>query len=197
MVKVREENRKPSMIDRIIQLLFGLKIKEAQLKFVVDMNEDRHVIEVYLVTSDGNIKIVNPQNVWSYGSVITIGNRQYTLAKDSFETLQAIRVRNPKVLPDGRLIIDVFPPLLKYLRKKENVEEKEASQRLKIYDSPAYAAEIDFNPNSGLLVRTGYKDPESSKFIPYKELEPIVGGYSKRGNSYFYTSTEKDPEIKK
>ena len=197
MVKVRRENRKPSMIDRIIQLLFGLKIREAQLKFVVDMNEDRHVIEVYLVTSDGNIKIVNPQNVWSYGSVITIGNMQYTLAKDSFETLQAIRVRNPKVLPDGRLIIDVFPPLLKYLRKKENVEEKEASQRLKIYDSPAYAAEIDFNPNSGLLVKTGYKDPESSKFISHKELEPSVGGYSKRGDSYFHIPIEKDHEIKK
>ena len=197
MIKEHEENRKPNIIERIIQLLFGLKIKEAQLKFLVDINENRHVIEVYLVTSEGNIKLVNPQNVWNYGSVITIGNKQYTISQSSFEILQAIRNRNPKVLIDGRLVLDMYPPILKYLRKKENVEEKEASKRLKIYDSPSYAAEIDFNPKSGLLVKTGYKDPESSKFIPYKELEPIVGGYSKRGNSYFYTSTEKDPEIKK
>ena len=197
MVKESEENHKQNIIDRIIQFLFGVSTKEAQLEFLVDINEDRHIIEMYLGTSEGKIKLVNPQKVWNYGSMIKIGNKQYTISQSSFETLQAIRMRNPKVLPDGRLILDMYPPILKYLRKKENVEEKEASKRVKIYDSPSYAAEIDFNPNSGLLVKTGYKDPETSQFIPYKELESIGGGYSKRGDSYFHTPIEKDPEIKK
>ncbi|RLI44127.1 hypothetical protein DRO61_12505, partial [Candidatus Bathyarchaeota archaeon] len=197
MVKESEENYKRNIIDRIIQFLFGVSTKKVELEFLVDLNEDRHIIEVYLVTSEGKIKLVNPQKVWNYGSIIKIGNKQYTISQSSFETLQAIHMRNPTVLPDGRLTLDMYPPILKYLRKKENVEEKEASKRVKIYDSPSYAAEIDFNPNSGLLIKTGYKDPETSKFIPYKELESIVGGYSKRGDSYFHTPIENDPEIKK
>ena len=66
MVKESEKNRKPNIIERLVQFLFGIKINEAQLKFIVDINENRHVIEVYLVTSEGNIKLVNPQNVWNY-----------------------------------------------------------------------------------------------------------------------------------
>jgi SNF2 family DNA or RNA helicase len=196
MVKKRGENRKLNVIERGIQILFGPQIKEAPLKFLIDMREDKHVIEVYLLTPEGSIKLVNPQDVWSYGSKITIGRKQYIITQSSLEILQAIHTRNPQVLPDGRLILNRYLPILKYLRKQENVEEREASNRLKIYDSLPYGAEIDFDPENGILVRTGYRNPESSKFIPSQELEPVGGGYLKQGDSYFYIPIEEDPEIK-
>jgi hypothetical protein len=104
MVKKRGENRKLNVIERGIQILFGPQIKEAPLKFLIDMREDKHVIEVYLLTPEGSIKLVNPQDVWSYGSKITIGRKQYIITQSSLEILQAIHTRsvNRKMLRRGK-----------------------------------------------------------------------------------------------
>jgi SNF2 family DNA or RNA helicase len=196
MVNKLEENRKLNVIERGMQRLFGLQTQEAPLEFLVDMEEDKHIIEVYLLTPNGSTQLINPQDVWRYGSKITIGRKHYTITQSSLEILQAIGTRNPKVLPDGRLIIEMYLPILKYLRKKDNVEEKKASQRLKIYDSLPYGAEIDFDPENGMLVKTGYRNPESSTFIPSHELEPIGRRYLKQDDNYFCIPLEEDPEIK-
>lgn len=198
LVQKRNESFELSMIQRIMGFLLGFNVKEAQIHFIVDLDDGRHVIDTYLNTSNGKVKLSDPQELWSYGSTITIGSEKYTLTMSSLETILALRSINPEMLPDGRLIFDINPPILKYLREREWIEEKEASQRLKIYDSPLlHAAEIDFEPKSGFIIKTGYKDPTSFKFIPTNELETVAGRYCKLGDSFYPMPRIEDPEIKK
>jgi hypothetical protein len=84
---------------------------------------------------------------------------------------------NPIKGENGRLSFDFAPPILNYLRTKENIGETESSEKLKVHNSPlAATAQIDFNPQEGITVKTGYQDTVTQELVSAESLPKTADG---------------------
>ena len=98
------------------------------------------------------------------------------------------------------MIFDVFPPVLKYLRSKKIKETEKSKTELKISDTPLkQGTNIDYDPNKGLIVETGYRQEETQKLIAPEDIKIIAdGSYARIGNTFYPTSEENTkPEVKR
>ena len=105
------------------------------LEFSLDLDDQgKHVIETFINIDGKKEKIKNINDIYDYGYTFERSKKNYTISLDSLEILHSIRSLNPIVTDDGKLISEVCPPILKYIRSKKNyVNESERSKtKLKI-----------------------------------------------------------------
>lgn len=71
-------------------------------------------------------------------------------------------------------------------------------KKIKISDQQLKpSVKIDYNPDKGIIVETGYFQEENKIFIPIEELNTTPDGdYAKVGDTFYPLSKELDPEIK-
>ena len=181
--------------------IFRKKIINTTIDFTIDLdNQGRHAVEVYIAIDGEKEKIQNIQEIWNYGSIFKRNNKQFTISLESMEILHAMRSLNPIITDDGRMIFDVFPPVLKYLRSKKIKETEKSKTELKISDTPLkQGTNIDYDPNKGLIVETGYRQEETQKLIAPEDIKIIAdGSYARIGNTFYPTSKENTkPEVKR
>ncbi len=171
------------------------------LEFSLDLDaQGRHVIETFINIDGKKEKIKNISEIWNYGYNFERNKKNYIISLDSLEILHSIRSLNPIVTDDGKLISEVCPPILKYIRSKKNyINESERSKtELKISDKPLKpGANVDYDPKKGLIVETGYRQEGKSGLIDRGKINITEdGNYARIDNTFFPVSEKKkEPDI--
>lgn len=174
---------------------------DVPLEFNLDLNENgKHVVEVYMTIGGGRESVKNIHEIWSYGFIFERNGKRYIVSKESLETILSMRSLNPTIDKNGRMIFEVCPPVLRYLRsKKSSVNESPKSKEdIKISDEPLKpSAKIDYDKNSGLSIETGYTQKGKESLILKENLSVTSdGGYVRTGNTFYPIQEQIDPETK-
>ncbi|MFN8483071.1 MAG: DEAD/DEAH box helicase [Anaerolineae bacterium] len=158
------------MIQRFIQSFAKRpRIEPLALSFEVDRDEtDHYVTRVFKDVGDGPQPVSDVTSLWSYGYREERADSRIVriVSEEDYRILQALRSLNPVVQPDGSLVSEVVPRVLKYMRGKPPVHETPRAQELKVLDTPPDpVVTIDYQPGRGLDVHTGYRLPESGEVV--------------------------------
>jgi SNF2 family DNA or RNA helicase len=186
-------------IDRLRSIFRRRKILHFPLDFQVELDDHgNHVIEIYADIEGEKNRINDVKALWQHGFSIQRNNKAYFMTNDDYETLLSLRALNPTITEDGKIISQVNPTVLKYLRSKNQVKESEDSKKLTIHETPPERrAEIHYEAGKGLVITTGYGLPGSNETIPKSALEPTPDGeYIRVGNSFFPAPEEKSPQVR-
>lgn len=162
------------------------------LTFTMDKTIDgRHAVRVYRQIDGRREPITDVEPWWRYGyhqeRRTVRGLVIYVLAEKDRQTLLALKSLNPEIKADGTLLFDFAPPILSYLRQKENIDESSASQQLKVSNQRLRpAAHINFDPQKGMDIHTGYRVGEEDALVPPDELATTADGkYALSGDTFF------------
>lgn len=151
-----------------------------KLGYTLDMNVDeRHIIRIQKLYPDRVEEVTDVRPLFRYGyrEESPDGHSIYVLSEGDWQTLQSVRSLNPEFSQDGALIFDVLPPVLSYLRQRENVTEKPASQEVTISKAPLVpAVNVAFDPDAGADVVAGYRDGSGDEIIPQEKLKVTPDG---------------------
>jgi hypothetical protein len=165
------------MLRRLWSIFRPVETRSLPLEFQMDMDETgRHVVQVFIRgKNEKRQPIRNIQRFWGYGFKLTAkspnGQIFYTLNEEDRQTLLSLKSMNPEIREDGALVFEIEPGVLRYLRKKKNTAESEASRQLHISEKPLRpSARLNFDPQNGLEVETGYAIDESNSLVPPEEL---------------------------
>jgi len=172
-----------------------------KLDFVVDLDtQGKSTVETFININGNKERVNNIQEIWDYGSTLKIGTRKYIIALESLEILSSVKSLNPTVTEDGRLIFDVCPPILRYLRtKKTSVDESEKSKNeVKISDKQLKPhACIDYLPGKGLVVETGFQAEVTQQLISKDKINVTPDGNFAKVDNVFYPLPELTKDVKK
>ncbi|WP_423223649.1 DEAD/DEAH box helicase [Candidatus Amarolinea aalborgensis] len=177
------------MADFWSRMFRRIQMLPIQLSFTLDMDaEGRHVVHVRKMTDNGveNITDVRPLLRYGYQEESPDGRKIYVVSGADWHILQSVKSLNPEYATDGALVFDVLPPVLSYLRQKTNVNEAPVSQQVAIEAKPLQPAMIvDFDPERGATVKTGYRDGDSAELIAPTQLKVTQDGkWARFGNRF-------------
>lgn len=170
------------MFDWIRKQFTPPEIQTIPLIFTMDRTGDgQHLVQVLRHQNGQGVPVTNLDQMWHYGyqerEEAAAGDIIYVLDSVDRQTLLSLRRLNPQQNGDGRLLFDFAPPILSYLRTKENLAETELSRKLQVRKAPfTVTAHIDFDAQEGLTISTGYQDPETEEMIPIDTLSPTKDG---------------------
>lgn len=156
-------------------------------EFWLDLDADeRHVVSVFECSNGTRVRVTRPETLWDYGTVLERDGQRYRVELKMIETLQSLRSLNPTVRPDGALVFDFLPPVLAYMRRRKDVKETGASSVLSVSDVALKPhAVVDYAPNVGITVSTGYKRDGFEELLKRGELKVTRdGGYARFGNVF-------------
>jgi len=107
------------------------------------------------------------------------------LSEDDRQTILSLKSLNPEIEIDGSLLFEIEPPVLNYLRKK-NVSESKDAKLVKVLDKPIKpTAEVAYDQNTGVTVKTGYKLEDDQKLLSANEIKLTKDGkYTRLGNTF-------------
>ncbi len=148
----------------IIKSLFST----SKLDFKLDVNDkNQHLVEVFINIQGNKEKLQNINALWNYGTKINTNGKSYKINHNDIEILLSLRSLNPDIYPDGTMVFDVCPPVLKYLRKRKSVFETEISKNSFHLTNKELipSATIDYEKNKCLKITTGLKTDKTSDFI--------------------------------
>ncbi|MCK5560073.1 MAG: DEAD/DEAH box helicase, partial [Thermoplasmata archaeon] len=188
------------MFEKLKKYLNKNKVIEVPLEFTLDLNKDnKHIIQLYVNIDGQKIKVPNINKIWDYGSTFKINDITYTLSKDSIETILSIRSVNPQIDGEGRIVSDVCPPVLQYLRKKPQVKESPRSEELKTSDKPLKpTAKINYDPGKRINVETGLSTGPTQKLLsPHQLLPTSEKGWVRHEKTFYQLPSAEDPTVKK
>ncbi|HSN94829.1 MAG TPA: hypothetical protein VLR89_07190, partial [Anaerolineaceae bacterium] len=119
------------MFENLKLLLQKTVVKPIKLSFELDMDSGGfHHVSVFKVSENGSEKIINPQSLLApgYHEEYQRGKSHEFLLLDPQDrhTLLSLQSLNPETQPDGTMVFEVIPPILKYLRRKKIVESSAA-----------------------------------------------------------------------
>lgn len=193
------QNTYRNLFIRLKKLIRRREILNIPLEFRVDMDQDgKHVIEVYMELEGKTLQVRNVRELWRHGFSIERDNKIYYVSDDDLEILLSIRSLNPKIADDGRIISEIYPPVLNYLRSNKRVKESQNSKKLTIYEKPPQRlTEISFKPSSGLHIKAGYEIPGHEGVMPKSALKTTPDGeYVRVGYSFFPYPVEENQKVK-
>lgn len=198
---VRDVNSKVqlSITQRLSRLFRRTKVVNFPLEFSTSVDEEGNFLtKTFMVINGEKIPATDIQKLWSYGCHMEEGNTQYVVDQESLTTLLSIRSMNPEITQDGTIKSKLRPSILKYLRRRDGVNEEQSSKNVTIQDKPLKPGiEISYQPTKGLVVKPGYAILEQKKVIQLSDIEETTEDqYIKYGNSYYQRPEEK-PEIKR
>lgn len=193
-----------SLLDRLRMLMRRPEFRHIALSFEFGRSADnRHLVRVCRL-KDGHLLPVEDldQLAW-YGyreEELHADGRLiiYTVEDSDRQLLIGLTSLNPEILPDKRLAFPFIPPMLQFVRRKENVTETKRSSKLVIDAEPLVPrATIHYDPAEGLVVKTGYSIPGSAKLIPRTELSVTQdGGFVQAGDNLAPIGEPKDARLR-
>jgi len=186
------------IIDRLLRLFHRNEIVEAPLEFNVSTEDQgRHMIEAYLIIEGQRRKVTNIRELWNYGSSLELDNKHYVLDGQSLNTLLSIKSMNPEVTDDGKIISEVYPTVLQYLRKRGGVKEDPTSKRIGIMKTPLkHRAEVSYNPQEGVWVKAGYDVPGAQGVVQLSEFQRSPEGEYVQFSGSFYRLPRETPPVR-
>lgn len=160
------------MFKKLLKLFKRTSFEDFPLEFTLDIDDDeKYIAEVFMITNEGKEKIKDIRKIWNYGFSVEKGTKKYVLSTKNLETILSLRSLNPLILDDGKMIFDVCPPQLRFLRTRDNIVESNKSKEIKILDKPLeHGAKIDYDPDKGLILNTGYFLDGNDKLISANDL---------------------------
>ena len=188
------------MLDFLKRFLRRTRVVEAPIIFYLDRSEaDQHIVRASILINGEETPIENLDAVRRYGFKRTIETESeivtYVLSNEDRLRLTAIHSVAAGVTEDGSYRFDFAPNIFSYLRQAPRVEETEPSRRLRIIDQPPQpAAEIRFDPESGLEITPALRLPESNDLIPVEELQYTADGDYIYHKDVFMPVMQLDPE---
>jgi SNF2 family DNA or RNA helicase len=178
----------PGILDWLRRNLFPGKILDLPLEFHLDVDEQgRYHVRISYTIDEEITWIDDVTKLWKYGGFrVERPGEKYIVSPEDLDILLALHSVRPDTEPDGELVLDFYPPVLRHLRQKRTVIESKASQEYKILEEPLQiGAKLDFDPSTGLTVETGYRIPNTSELIPESELEVSADGrYARIGKRF-------------
>jgi SNF2 family DNA or RNA helicase len=168
-----------------------VEIRFFNLQFEVDlMDTGKHIVRIYVLIKEKPRQIRDISKLWNYGFTHeqTLKDRRiiWKVSEKDRHILLSLKSLNPELLEDGSLSFDVEPPVLKYLRRQENIQETEPAKRVRILDEglkPTVRARFD--PHKGLELRAGYSVEQSAKLVSPKKMQKTRSGdYVRVGNDF-------------
>lgn len=181
------------MFDWLRKRFRRTEIKPLPLIYKVDRIDEQHVVQVCIRRNGEDVPVEDIEALWQYGyqerEETATGNILYVVDERDRQTLLSLRSTNPRLEGNGRLSFDFIPPILAYLRTKENIGESDTSAKLTIRDKPlTAAAQIDFDPQVGLTIKTGYQDPISQEIVSMVNAKQTAeGNYVLVGDTFMPT----------
>ncbi len=179
------------MFKRLRALIRGIEIQPLSLKFEMDVDEvGNHIVKVYRQAGNNLQEVKYIQQLWNYGFREEIKTEERhvirILKDDDRQTLLALKSLNPIIREDNALVFEIEPPVLKYLRRKDNIAETAESQQVKIGNKPVLpTARVSFDPQAGLKVETGYALGSEDKLIASEAIKRSKDGhYARIGNLF-------------
>ena len=163
------------------------KPREIELEFELDVDaKNRHIISIFEKHKKSKIKVLHPDRLWSYGRTFKREGNRYALSFKAVESLNILRSLHPAIRDNGDLVVQFLPPALDYLRKRRDVRETKTSSKLKVSrESLMPAAVIDFDPDQGVRVTTGYRRDNDGELIRKNNLNLTHdGGYARIGDIF-------------
>ncbi len=176
-----------------------VRVQDLLLEFTLDLDkEDKHVAKVYSMVDGQREQVTDIRGLWSYGFTLEHPTGQYSISRETCETLLAMRSLNPNIQPDGSMVFDVCPPVLRYLRTRAAIDEALTSKELEIAEKPLEPASlVDFEPGKGLKVRSGFRQDGKGDFIARDKLELTPDkGYVRTGKCFYPVDQNLNPKIK-
>ena len=162
------------------RLFHRVRVVPLRLEFSLDQgSDDRHVVRVRKVYDDRTEDVVEVEPLLRYGyrEESPDGGRVYVLSKEDWQTLQAVQSLHPQGGENGAIVFEVLPPVLAYLRRRQNLQETPASQQVIIETRPLQpAVDVDFAPEVGVRVQAGYRAPDGPALLPKADLRLTADG---------------------
>lgn len=181
------EDEVPSLLDRVIQTLTPDKVLDLPLEFHLDTDEaGRHIARVSYTIDGERTFVEDVSQLWQYGGFsIERPGKRYVVSVEDQDNLLALHSVCVDKRP-GEMVFDFCPPVLRHLRRKSSVDESDSSREYQILDDPLeVGANVDYDPQDGVTVETGYRAPDESELIPDPELEVTSdGGYAQIGKRF-------------
>jgi SNF2 family DNA or RNA helicase len=178
------------MFDQFTQLLNGVRNKPLELVFSMDLSDNgQHIVLVQKKSPNGQLSNIELQKILTYGyQEKALENNQqviYTVCEADRQTVLALKSLNPEIHPNGTLVFDIEPPVIRYLRKK-NIPETNKSEAVQIQDKPARpTANVSYEPAQGIKIETGYQIEGSEGLIYAQDLHTTRDGkYTRIGNLF-------------
>lgn len=188
-----------SLTDRLRRLFRSTRIVETPLDFTVGTDEQgKQVIEAYLTIEGQKQQVKDITKLWSYGYALEKDGTRYVLDRESINTLLSIRALNPEVTAGGKIIADINPAILKYLRQQHDVSEDATSRRIEIHDEPLkHRAEVQYDPQKGMQVKAGYEVPGREGVVKLNDFDKSSNTeYARLGNVFYCLPQEENPRVK-
>ena len=133
--------------------------KPLPLALTLDIDEQgQQVVGVYADFPGGRERLDDLSALSSYGHVIERDGHRFTSSVGSLELLLAVCSLNRQRRDDGDIVFPVDPPVLSYLRRQPQVEERDASKRLRVSTEPLESTfRVAYDGITGATVQAGYE----------------------------------------
>lgn len=171
------------------RLFHSVRFVPLNLEFTADIDANgRYRVYLHKNYGDRTEQVTDWRPLLRYGyqEKSLDGETVLVLDVSDWQTLQSIQSLNPDVEADGSLVLDVLPPVLSYLRQKDNVKEAPAARDLVVEKTPlSVSAAISFDPKTGAEVKAGYRDGNQPEIIPESQLKLTPDGkWARMGNRF-------------
>ena len=187
------------MLDRFRKTLRRTETVYIPLEYDLDMDEQgRHLVRIYAGWEQGRQPIGNVTELWQYGFNETVeseeGDWVYLVSEEDQQILFALRSMDPYIWEDGTLEFDIEPPVLSFLRAKDQIQESAAAEQLQILADPLQPTlNIDYEPNEGLQIQTGFTLDGDPNLIAADEVHPTPSGRFVRVGNHFAPQDKISP----
>ena len=164
----------------------------------MDVDEQgQQVVGVYADFPGGRERLDDLPALSTYGHVVERDGQRYTPSVGTLERLLAVSSLNPRRRDDGDLVFPVDPPVLGYLRRQPQVEERDASRRLRVSTEPLEpTVRVAFDATTGATVQAGY-ETETGDLVAPGELQRTPGGGYVRVGDVFSPLPKRGPEAER
>jgi len=161
------------------------------LRFELDVtSEGKHSVRIFAQEGEHEVLVQNVAELWSYGWTRRVDKRIQALSAQDHQTLLALRSLNPDQRPDGTLVFDVCPYVLRHLRRQATVQETQQAQKIQIREGNVEeVALVDYVPNEGLIVDHALRvqNSDEQKMVGSGELRSSPHGEFLSEESILYT----------
>lgn len=193
-----------SGLQRLSRPLKRQTLRPLPLKFTVSQApSDKLQLRTYSVI-DGNeeeIEYLDQLSEYGYRQIVETPREIISYVPDAahLAMLSALRDRQLETQSSGIVETAFSPALLHYLRKQPGIHESKQLADIQISEEALEpGCEIDFFPQRGIFVRTGYKSPNGDGLMLAAELQQKTEhGYVKIGATYYPVATSVPEETRR
>lgn len=178
-----------------------IPVEDMSLGYVVDVDEHgRHLVRVFRHEDGKDVPVANVRDLlrYDYRETNADGSKLYIVGKEDRNILLAVSSLNPQFVDHNTVALEVTPPILSYLRQRSKLAETSKAQEIRVSPVPIQpVAKIDFDPQRGLEIQTGYQVDAHSPLIAAKDVKSVAqSDYVRIGNLLAPLAKPENPKAR-